>query len=310
MAENVIEVKNLTKNFGSERAIDGLNFQIDEGEVFGFVGPNGAGKSTTINIMLGFQRPTKGSVKIFDKNIQKSPLDVKSRIGVVPEDYNLYDGRTGKEHLGLSSRLKKEDIDKSEMADRVGLTEDEINRKVSGYSTGMKQRLVLGMALIGDPDLLILDEPGSGLDPNGILKLQEIIREQSDMGTSVFFSSHILSNIEAACDKIGVLDRGRIEFTGNIDELRKETEQTKEMIVRYEGDQPSDINLEDKTEILEASIHGNKEIHIKYEQQMYVEEILNELTDSEADIKSVETNQQSLSELFGEITSRTEGDKE
>lgn len=310
MAENVIEVKNLTKNFGSERAIDGLNFRIEEGEVFGFVGPNGAGKSTTINIMLGFQRPTKGSVKIFDKNIRKSPLDVKNRIGVVPEDYNLYDGRTGKEHLGLSSRLKKEDIDRTEMADRVGLTEDEINRKVSGYSTGMKQRLVLGMALVGDPDLLILDEPGSGLDPNGILKLQQIIREQSDMGTSVFFSSHILSNIETACDKIGVLNRGEIEFIGNIDELRKETEQTKEMIVRYEGGKPTDINLEDKTEILEASVHGNKEIHIQYEQQMYVEEILNELTESEADIKSIETNQQSLSELFGEITSRTEGDKE
>ena len=310
MADSVIEVKDLSKTFDSEIAINSLNFCIDEGEVFGFVGPNGAGKSTTINIMLGFQHPTEGSVEIFDKNIRDSPLKVKSRIGVVPEDYNLYDGRTGLEHLGLSARLKQEDVNKNEIAEMVGLTEDEVKRDVSGYSTGMKQRLVLGMALIGDPDILILDEPGSGLDPNGILKLQEIIREQSEKGTSVFFSSHILSNIEAVCDKIGVLNKGEIEFTGDIDELRKETEQTKEMIVRYEGDKPSDIDLNEKSEVSEANIHNNKEIHIRYEQQMYVESILDELLQSDVKIKSIKTNQQSLSELFGEITSRTKGDKQ
>lgn len=308
MEDVTVNVSNLTKNFGSKNAIKDLNFQIEQGEVFGFVGPNGAGKSTSINIMLGFQNPSKGSVEIFDKNINKYPRKVKKRIGVVPEDYNLYEGRTGIEHLNLSSRLKQQKVDGIDMAERVGLTEDEIKRDVSGYSTGMKQRLAIGMALVGGPDLLILDEPGSGLDPNGILKLQEIIRKESDDGTSVFFSSHILSNIEAVCDKIGVLNKGVIEFTGTIEELRKKTEQTKKIIARYEGQSPEDIGLSQKSEIIEVEIHDNNEIHISYEQQMYVDDILSELANSECKIKSIETDEQSLSELFGEITTREVGD--
>lgn len=309
MTDKTIDVNDLTKLFGEEVAVKDLNFELKKGEVLGFVGPNGAGKSTTINAMLGFIKPSSGSVKMFDMDINEQPREVKRRIGVVPEDYELYENRTGVEHIQMSARAKTEDIEPQEVVDKVGLTEDESRRNVSGYSTGMKQRLILGMALIGDPDLLILDEPGNGLDPNGIRKLQEIINQLSNEGVSVFFSSHILSNIETVCDKIVVLNRGQTEFSGSIEQLRKEVGQRKEITIEYsEGDTDS-VDIESLEGVIESNIYDNGEIEVVYERQIPVQDIIEEVLNSDININSINTEEQSLSELFGEITTREkEGD--
>lgn len=309
MTDKTIEVNDLTKLFGEEMAVKDLNFELTDGEVLGFVGPNGAGKSTTINAMLGFIKPSSGSVKMFDMDINKQPRRVKNRIGVVPEDYELYENRTGVEHIQMSARAKGEDVDSQKLVDKVGLTEDESKRSVSGYSTGMKQRLILGMALIGDPDLLILDEPGNGLDPNGIRKLQEIINQVSDDGVSVFFSSHILSNIETVCDKIVVLNRGHTEFSGSIEDLRKEVGQRKEMIIEYSGGHTDNIDIGLIEGVIESNIYDNGEIEVVYERQIDVQQIIEEILSSNININSINTKERSLSELFGEITTREkEGD--
>lgn len=308
MSDKTIDVNDLTKLFGDEVAVKDLSFEVEEGEVLGFVGPNGAGKSTTINAMLGFIKPSSGSVKMFDMDINKRPRKIKKRIGVVPEDYELYQNRTGIEHIQMAARAKGEDINPQDVVDRVGLTEDESKRNVSGYSTGMKQRLILGMALIGDPDLLILDEPGNGLDPNGIRKLQEIINQVSNDGVSVFFSSHILSNIETVCDKIVVLNRGQEEFSGSIEKLRKEVGQRKEMTVEYSGGDADSVDIESLNGVIESEVYDNGEIEVVYERQISVQDIIEEILESDFSIDSINTKEQSLSELFGEITTREEGD--
>jgi ABC-2 type transport system ATP-binding protein len=308
LTEKAIEVNGLTKMFGSEVAVKDLDFDLEEGEVLGFVGPNGAGKSTTINAMLGFIQPSEGSIKIFGMDINENPRTVKSRIGVVPEDYELYPDRTGVEHIEMSARAKREEVDPQEVVEKVGLTQDQSKRKISGYSTGMKQRLILGMALIGDPDLLILDEPGNGLDPNGIRRLQEIINKESNKGVSVFFSSHILSNIENVCDKIVVLNEGQSEFSGSIDELRKEVGQRKEMTVTYKGENKEDIGIESLNGVIECNTYDNGEIKIVYERQISVENILRKIMDKNIEIDGIKTDEESLSELFGQITTNEEDD--
>jgi ABC-2 type transport system ATP-binding protein len=304
MTSKNIEVENLTKVFGNEVAVKDVDFDVSEGEVLGFVGPNGAGKSTTINAMLGFMTPTGGEVKMFDMDIRENPRDVKSRIGVVPEDYELYDERTGIEHINMSVRAMGADVEPSEIINKVGLTEDEAKRKISGYSTGMQQRLVLGMALVGNPDVLILDEPGNGLDPNGIIKLQEIINELSDNDVSVFFSSHILSNIETVCDRLVVLNNGSVEFQGTIEDLRREVGQRKEITIEYSGDNTDSVDFDSVDGIVEYDIYDNNEIEIIYERQKTVEKILREAIESDITIESITTEERSLSELFGEITTR------
>ncbi|MFT4946948.1 MAG: ABC-2 type transport system ATP-binding protein, partial [Natronomonas sp.] len=199
-----IELNGLTKRYGSLVAVDNLDLRIEEGEVFGFLGPNGAGKSTTINIILDFVKPTAGQARVFDMDCQQQGQDLRHRIGVLPEGYDVYDRLTGRQHLEFAIESKNATDNPQELLERVDIA-DAADRKASGYSKGMAQRLILAMALVGDPDLLILDEPTTGLDPNGAREIREIIREENSRGTTVFFSSHILSQVEAVCDRVGIL---------------------------------------------------------------------------------------------------------
>ena len=217
-----IRTTGLTKRFGEHIvAVDDLGFTVEDGEVFGFLGPNGAGKSTTINMLLDFARPTAGSATVLGLDAQAEAEAIRERIGVLPEGAALYDRLTGIEHLEWVIRMKGVDADPYAVLDRVGLEPEDGERAVSGYSKGMQQRLGFGMALIGDPELLILDEPSSGLDPTGMQEMREIIREEAADGTTVFFSSHILGEVEAVCDRIGIMNEGRLVTTGTMDDLRE-----------------------------------------------------------------------------------------
>lgn len=215
-----IEIANLTKRYGDHVAINGIDLSVERGEVFGFLGPNGAGKSTTINILLDYIRPTSGSVTILGYDAQEETRAVHDRIGVVPEGYALYDRLTGHEHLRLAGRLNDADIDQAEILNRVGLSADDAARPAGAYSTGMQQRLALGMATVGDPDILVLDEPTSGLDPHGVSLLKQLICEEVDRGTTVFFSSHVLDHVESVCDRVGILTDGQLAAVDTVDGLR------------------------------------------------------------------------------------------
>lgn len=214
-----IETTALTKRFGDVTAVESLDLQIEEGEIFGFLGPNGAGKSTTINMLLDFHRPTSGSATVLGHDAQAETDAIRRRVGVLPEGLELYGRLTAREHLNLCVRMKDAADDPDAVLDRVGL-DDDGDRAVSGFSKGMAQRLALGMSLIGSPDLIILDEPTSGLDPNGIQEFRELLRSEAESGTTVFFSSHVLSEVEAVCDRVGIMNEGTLVALDTIDNLR------------------------------------------------------------------------------------------
>ncbi len=202
-------------------AIENLDLEVQQGEIFGFLGPNGAGKSTTINILLDYVRPTEGSTEVLGMDAQKQQARIHDRIGVLPENTGLWDRLTARQHVELAIRTKESDDDPGELLERVGL-EDAVDRQAGEFSTGMAQRLGLAMALVGDPDLLILDEPTAGLDPNGVRLLRDILRTEVDRGATVFFSSHVLEQVEAICDRVAILRDGELVALDTIEQLRAE----------------------------------------------------------------------------------------
>ncbi|ELZ06937.1 ABC transporter ATP-binding protein [Natrialba aegyptia] len=214
-----LRVDELTKSYGQTLALDTLSFEVHEGEVFGFLGPNGAGKSTTINVVLDFIRPTAGRVEVLGLDAQAHSREIRSRTGVLPEGYQVYDRLTARQHLEFAIESKGSDDEPEALLERVGLT-DAIDRKAGGYSKGMAQRLMLAMALVGEPDLLILDEPSTGLDPNGAREMREIVREENDRGATVFFSSHSMEQVEAVCDRVGILQDGQMVAVDSVEGLR------------------------------------------------------------------------------------------
>jgi ABC-2 type transport system ATP-binding protein len=219
----VIETSGLTKTFGDVHAVVDLDLSIGEGEVFGFLGPNGAGKSTTINLLLDFLRPTSGTVEVLGMDAQAESAAVRSRVGVLPEGYGFDESLLGREYLEWAIETKDTDDDPAALLETVGLA-DAGSRLAAEYSKGMQQRLAFAMALVGDPEVLVLDEPSTGLDPNGIQTIREVVGERAADGTTVFFSSHHLAEVEAVCDRVGVLNEGRLVAVDTIDALRDQAD--------------------------------------------------------------------------------------
>jgi ABC-2 type transport system ATP-binding protein len=215
-----IELNDVTKRYGDVVALRDVDLTVQKGEIYGFLGPNGAGKSTTINAILDFIDPTSGTVEVLGKDVSAESVEVRHRIGVLPEGFSVYDRLTGRKHLEFAIESKDADDDPETLMERTGIL-DAADRKAGGYSKGMAQRLVLAIALVGDPDLLLLDEPSTGLDPNGARRMREIIREERDRGTTVFFSSHILGQVEAVCDRVGILRDGELVAEDSIEGLRE-----------------------------------------------------------------------------------------
>ena len=184
----LIEIDGLTKRFGDVTAVSDLSLTVDDGEVFGFLGPNGAGKSTTINVMLGFMRPTDGSISVFGLDAADRSVRIRQDTGALLEGYGVYESVTGREHVENAIETKEADDDPDEILARVGLDGDVARRAAGTLSKGLRQRLALGMALVGEPDLLVLDEPTTGLDPNGARMLRRVVRAENERGATVFFS--------------------------------------------------------------------------------------------------------------------------
>ena len=215
-----IELRGVTKEFADVTAVRDLDLTVEEGEVYGFLGPNGAGKSTTIDMVLDLVRPTEGTVRVLGQEVASDGVEIRHRTGVLPDGFAVYDRLSGRQHVEFAVKSKEADDDPDALLDRVGILGD-ADRKAGGYSKGMRQRLVLAMALVGDPDLLILDEPSSGLDPAGAKEMREIVQSEADRGATVFFSSHILEQVDAVCDRVGILRDGELVAEDSVESLRE-----------------------------------------------------------------------------------------
>ncbi len=220
----MIELINLTKSYGKNRAVDGLSLSIPDGELFGFIGPNGAGKTTTIGMVGGLLAPTSGKVLIDGVDISKDPVAVKRKIGLIPDRPFLYEKLTGIEFLRFTADLfdvDQKDFNKKskELLNLFGIW-DRGNELIEAYSHGMKQRLIMSAALLHEPRLLIVDEPMVGLDPRGIKMVRNLFRQMADTGVTVFMSTHTLSLAEEICDRIGIINNGKLIATGSIGELK------------------------------------------------------------------------------------------
>ncbi len=223
----MIAIRNVSKTYGGKvKAADDITLDIRDGEIFGFLGPNGAGKTTTIKMMTGILTPDSGTIEISGHDMAKAPLAAKRSFGYVPDDPNIFPRLKAIEYLQfmgdlyqVPSDLRKRRI--AAMASRFELT-DALSDRIQSYSHGMRQKLIIIGALLHSPDVWILDEPMTGLDPKSSFQLKEMMREHTGAGKSVFFSTHVLDVAEKICDRVAIIDRGRIQFCGRIDEMREQ----------------------------------------------------------------------------------------
>ena len=230
-----ILTENLTKVFGdgkgshSIKAVDNLNLVVHRGTFFGFVGPNGAGKTTTVNMLTGLLRPTSGRIEILGMDFERHSIEIKRRIGVVPEGLNLYEQLTGEEYLYFVGRMyglpRREVRNRSEELFSLMGMEEVRRRFVYEYSSGMRKKLALSAALIHDPGVLFLDEPFEGIDVLTLRTIRNILTKMVEKGRTIFLTSHILEVVERLCSEVAIIDRGKIVFTGSSHQIRERIEE-------------------------------------------------------------------------------------
>ena len=264
----VIEVNNLTKIYEKIKAVNNVSFKIKQREIFGFLGPNGAGKTTTIKAILGLITINSGDIKINGLGILKDGKNVKKNIGYLPEKVAFYDNLTALQNLNFYAEMKNASRNQCKtLIDEFGLSEW-TNKKVGKFSKGMIQRLGMARAILGNPSVLILDEPSGGLDPRGVVLIRDKIREMRDKGVTIFVSSHILSEIQEVCDRVGIIDKGVLvakdsvsALSGKLDlkpkisiELEKITDKVVKSVREIKGvekvdvkDRIMDVSCEPKT---------------------------------------------------------------
>lgn len=218
----MIALNRLTKRFGNISAVNDLNLTVPAGEIFGFIGPNGAGKTTTQRVLMDIIRPTAGEARILGKDCQKEGVVARERVGYLPGELSLYENMTGRRFFKMYHSLQKNNTDPrywQSLADRLDL---DVNRKVREYSRGNKQKVGVVAAFMNKPELLILDEPTMGLDPLVQQTVMELVREANQAGTTVFFSSHILSEVQAVCDRVGIIRDGQLVATERVEDLTRQ----------------------------------------------------------------------------------------
>lgn len=298
-----ISVKNLTKIYGVQKAVDNISFSVNKGEIVGFLGPNGAGKSTTMKIITGYLAPDNGAVTVSGVDVLRAPQEAKKKFGYLPESNALYYDMYVKEYLDFIADVhhlsnKKEAI--STVIEQVGLTREKA-KKVGQLSKGYKQRVGLAAALLHQPEVLILDEPTSGLDPNQIIEIRNVIKEQGK-DKLVLFSSHILQEVEAICDRVIIINRGKIVADDQLANLQQRSStniirvQFKEALEAEWLRRLPGITTVNKVDTSTWALQTDEpEVVRKQLLQLSVEENLN--------IVSLQSHSQSLEEVFRSLTS-------
>lgn len=251
--KHLITTEGLTKYYGKVRGVEDLSLEVSEGEVFGYLGPNGAGKTTTIRMLMGLLFPTRGKGSIFGKDIVKDSLYIRERVGYIPGDVRLYNHMTGREILDYFAAFKptRKPILRKDLVERLDL---DLNRKVREYSKGNKQKLVIVIALMQDPDLLILDEPTSGLDPVMQREFYNLIKEFKERGKAVFLSSHIMSEIEKNCQRIGILQKGKLVTIESVDAFSQK--KVRHVDIVFKAETPEELLRLENIKILEQNNHS------------------------------------------------------
>lgn len=309
----MIEVKNLTKCYGKHLAVDNLSFTVEKGQIYGFLGPNGAGKSTTMNIMTGYLGATKGEVLIDGHDILKEPEEAKRCIGYLPEQPPLYLEMTVMEYLRFAAELKKipkEDMEiQIEKAMRLTRLSDVRGRLISNLSKGYKQRVGLAQAILGFPEIIILDEPTVGLDPKQIIEIRELIRKLAKEHT-VILSSHILAEIREVCDYILIIARGKLvasdtpenlenSMSGTVHieiEVRREQKEVERVLDRIDQVKRVEYTLlEDGTVRAQIEAKGSGDIR---------ERIFHAFADQKMPLLTLKLNKSTLEEIFLELTQK------
>ncbi len=230
----MIELNNISKSYSKHiKAVDAINLHVENGEIFGFLGPNGAGKTTTIKMITGILEPDEGEVLINQISMNQSPYEAKKSFGFVPDDPDIFPRLKAIEYLQFMGNIydvptEVRSVKIAEMARRFELTESLSNR-IQSFSHGMRQKLMIMGALLHTPDVWILDEPMTGLDPRSSYQLKEMMREHADSGKTVFFSTHVLDVAERICDRVAVIDHGHILFCGTMDDMRHHFQSTRSL---------------------------------------------------------------------------------
>jgi ABC-2 type transport system ATP-binding protein len=300
-----IETERLTKQYGDVVAVDDLNLTVEEGEIYGFLGPNGAGKTTTINMLLGLIHPSGGSAQVLGREVGDNIREVRSRIGVLPAHSELYDRLTARKHLEFVIGVKDANDDPDALLERVGIP-DAADRPAGDFSTGMGQRLRLAMALVDDPDLLVLDEPTSGLDPNGARQMRRIIQEENDRGATVFFSSHIMDQVESVCNRVGVLHQGTLVAEDTVAGLRNTAVDGPQLSVTL-GDTVNGVAeaVETVDGVSSVTVKGNT-LQASLAGAGVKGPAMNAIASTDARIADFEFSEESLEDVFATLTGETE----
>lgn len=306
--EFIVEIENLTKDYEvgfwkkkKVRALDGLNLQVESGQIFGFLGGNGAGKTTTIKILMSLIFPTEGKAKILGEDI--SSVKMHSRIGYCPENPYFYDYLKASELMlyfgelfGLDKAKAKQKCE--ELLTKVGLEEKDWNKQLRKFSKGMLQRVGLAQALINEPEIVFLDEPMSGLDPIGRREIRELIADLREKGTTVFMSTHILSDIEALCDNVAILRGGKLAATGKLDDLLSDAGEQQSFEINVKG--VSAESLQDELGKIAGATISSKasgaNIYVLKEKD--IDKVLQITREKGGKLVSVQPVKQSLEELF------------
>ncbi len=299
-----IEVNNLLKVYGEQRAVNNISFKINKGEIVGFLGPNGAGKSTTMKILTGYLQQTSGNAFVCGVNVSNEPLETKKKIGYLPEANALYYDMYVKEYLSFIAEVhkvpnKKQEVNK--VIDLVGLTV-ESKKKIGQLSKGYKQRVGLAAALIHDPEVLILDEPTSGLDPNQIIEIRDVIKKQGQNKT-VLFSSHILQEVEAICDRVIIINKGELVADDKLSNLQQGNRNNHTVIVQFKEaiDKSLLENLNDVSSIMELPT-ANFKLQTTNPESVR-KQILQLALQHNLNIVSLQSESQSLEDVFRTLTS-------
>ncbi|MEK3888571.1 ABC transporter ATP-binding protein [Bacillus sp. FSL K6-3431] len=298
MKETIVQTNNLTKRFKGRKAVNGVNLEIQKGEIYGFLGPNGAGKTTTIRMLLGLMRPTHGSIRMFNKELTKEKLAILRKVGSLVESPSYYGHLTAKENLeALRLILNVPKARIKEVLDIVRLTE-EANRPVKGFSLGMKQRLGIAASLLANPELLILDEPTNGLDPAGIHEIRELIKKMpKEHGITVVVSSHLLSEIDHMATQVGIITKGALIFQDSIDVLRQRAK-SHIRIVTNDGEAAWKY-------LLSRGIKAeweNGAMLLEQQDNPFIARTVAELVQADFSIHRVEERKMSLEDIFLELT--------
>lgn len=215
---NVIETNNLTKYYGKIKGVEDLTLSVKKGEIFGFLGPNGAGKTTTIRTLLGYLYPTSGSATIFGRNIEEDIVEIKREVAYIPGDLNIYGYMTGKEFLDYFAALRNREM--TLLDELLKIFNVPLDRKLKGYSRGMKQKIGIIQAFMDDPEMVIMDEPTLGLDPLLQQKFYDFLIKQKNRGKTMFLSSHILSEVDRVCDRVGIIKDGNLIALEDVETLK------------------------------------------------------------------------------------------